>query len=90
MGQVGDDNLFSRFRSSRRTRYYCPLSAITASVVKLGHHGSKTASAKDYLSQIVLKLGAQLERIIIMVIQPETLQTLKQLKIQSVSTIDEE
>mgnify|MGYP003364936929 CR=1 FL=1 len=64
---------------------------LQASVVKLGHHGSKTASAKDYLSQIRAKIG---------VISagknnhyghpnPETLQTLKQLKIQSVSTIDE-
>ncbi|WP_260365133.1 DNA internalization-related competence protein ComEC/Rec2 [Pediococcus ethanolidurans] len=64
---------------------------LQASIAKLGHHGSKTASAKDYLDKIRVKIG---------VISagknnhyghpnPETLQTLKELKIQSLSTIDE-
>ncbi|WP_257722340.1 DNA internalization-related competence protein ComEC/Rec2 [Pediococcus damnosus] len=63
---------------------------LQATIAKLGHHGSKTASAEDYLKQIHVKIG---------VISagknnhyghpnPETLTTLKKLNIQSLSTIE--
>jgi len=64
---------------------------LQATIAKLGHHGSKTASAEEYLKQIHVKIG---------VISagknnhyghpnPETLTTLKKLDIQSLSTIEE-
>lgn len=79
LDQAGERDIVARYPQAR------------ASIVKLGHHGSKTASAKDYLAQIHAKIG------IISAGKdnhyghpnPETLQTLKELHVRALSTIDE-